>query len=333
MTAKAVPNSETSIIDIAERIACAYPIITNKNIGEISVKLLVNFDDAYEHIKYLGNGSYGTVSVYRERTSNNLYAFKEIDIIESEDIKEWDNEVNILKKLSSKNSSIVQYHDSFVYKRGNIYTYVIVTEYIDGFTLEEYVSTLSATNATASERFVLNFSIWLFSTLTFIHQEGYVHRDIKPGNIMFDTKDNRFVLLDFGLTCSIEKKLGAKCNPNKLTGTPVFISPELWNIRLGKDYRSVLSIITNDVSLLKKSDVWSAGLTIFYLCEKKVPWEDSDNFHKLRDEITGFSTIVCTDCSYPVKELLHLSLIRDPNRRASAELILSTLKFRALELN
>lgn len=68
----------------------------------------------------------------------------------------------------------------------------------------------------------LDFAIQLVDALDHIHEQGYVHRDIKHGNLML-TKDGRLVLMDFGTVV----KAGAKIDYEEgLYGTVPFLSPE-----------------------------------------------------------------------------------------------------------
>lgn len=170
-----------------------------------------------------GKGKFGTVSCYRERSTDYLYAFKEISIKKKTNIGMLQDEVTALSILSRENNFIVKYYDSFVHVNDNRIKYIIVTEYISKFTLHDYLDALIINKQIAPPTTVFNLVLWLFSTLTFIHKKGYVHRDIKPENIMIDIVGNRFVLLDFGLRCSIRQKTGSKLKLRQVAGTPEFI--------------------------------------------------------------------------------------------------------------
>lgn len=90
------------------------------------------------------------------------------------------------------------------------------------------------------------------SGLEYIHNQGIIHRDVKPENIMFKTKDSEPVLIDFGVSW---KHGGAEKADEKITdvGTGVWRAPELlFGIR---DYD-------------EKIDIWSLGCILAYLLTK-----------------------------------------------------------------
>lgn len=102
------------------------------------------------------------------------------------------------------------------------------------------------------EEKAIEITLAMASGLEFIHTLGIIHRDVKPENIMFKTKDGAPVLIDFGVSWEAG---GAEKADEKITdvGTGVWRAPELlFGIR---DY--------ND-----KIDVWSLGCILAFLLTK-----------------------------------------------------------------
>ena len=63
--------------------------------------------------------------------------------------------------------------------------------------------------------------------LDYAHDEGFLHRDVKPSNIIRDDKGN-FWLTDFGLTRAM-MSTGLTSHTGAVLGTPPYIAPEIWN--------------------------------------------------------------------------------------------------------
>lgn len=134
-------------------------------------------------------------------------------------------EIKLSRKLSHTN--LIQYHlSSFKTDIANDYHYALIESYSDFFTcnLRIYLQTIitySQEEKNAQTPHLIQALRDLFSALTYLHEKGYIHQDVKPENILF-SKFSRFVLTDFGLT--------SFKNDNRLpTTTPSYESPEVYN--------------------------------------------------------------------------------------------------------
>jgi serine/threonine protein kinase len=65
----------------------------------------------------------------------------------------------------------------------------------------------------------------LAQALHFAHSKGYIHRDVKPDNILF-REDNSAVLTDFGIARAINAEQSLTSNSGLVFGTPAYMSPE-----------------------------------------------------------------------------------------------------------
>ena len=66
------------------------------------------------------------------------------------------------------------------------------------------------------------------SALELYHEAGIVHRDVKPGNLLFD-RQGRLVLTDFDLAKNLDTVLLTE--DGRPLGTPAYMSPEQWEGR------------------------------------------------------------------------------------------------------
>ena len=71
----------------------------------------------------------------------------------------------------------------------------MVMDYIAGGTLRQYVNYRNG----ISEQEAIKYIQQIGSALIYIHEQGFIHRDVKPGNIMLRKKDMQAILIDFGL--------------------------------------------------------------------------------------------------------------------------------------
>jgi hypothetical protein len=106
----------------------------------------------------------------------------------------------------------------------------------------------------------------LLSDLEFIHQNGIIHQDIKPQNILINEDDQGKIALkiaDYGSAFEATRVTTQKDLKNRLGnyyGTGPFFSPERANM-------STLNNIDR-VALAQKSDLWAAGLSLYSLFKK-----------------------------------------------------------------
>src|ERR1700722_16406757 len=104
-----------------------------------------------------------------------------------------------------------------------------------------------------SELEVLDIGIKVASALDMALKHGFLHRDIKPGNILFNG-DNEPKFVDFGLA----RKAEAKHNPEEgAWGTPYYVAPE----KIRRDPETFLS------------DMYSLGGTLYHALTGHVPFD------------------------------------------------------------
>jgi hypothetical protein len=96
-----------------------------------------------------------------------------------------------------------------------------VLQYLGGGSLEQRLATKGQ-----SPREVLEWLRPIASTLDFVHARGVVHRDVKPGNILFDEQGHVF-LSDFGVVKALARDdAGERTEAGTGVGSPVYMSPE-----------------------------------------------------------------------------------------------------------
>ena len=111
-------------------------------------------------------------------------------------------------------------------------------EWIDGVSLTERLR-----NRTIETTEVVHLARDLIQSACWLHEHGLIHRDIKPGNIMWSEKRERFVLIDYGLAFDLHGT--ALTRFPDVVGTAAYISPEQLNAtrKSEMDFRSDLFAI------------------------------------------------------------------------------------------
>jgi tRNA A-37 threonylcarbamoyl transferase component Bud32 len=101
--------------------------------------------------------------------------------------------------------------------------YFIALRYIPGRSLDKILQADGPLPWDA----VLQMSEQIGAALDYAHEEGFLHRDVKPSNIIRDEKGD-FILTDFGLTRAM-MSTGLTSHTGAVLGTPSYIAPEIWN--------------------------------------------------------------------------------------------------------
>jgi len=151
------------------------------------------FIENYELVNKIGSGSFGEVFIIKNKKEKKLYAAK---IEESKNKNRLKSEYNIYKKIN-KNNEI----DSIpkVYNFIQTIDYNIMIMELLGPCLE---TIFEKSNRKFSINTIFKLSIDMFTLIEIFHKRGFIHRDIKPGNFIFNSSKpfDKLYIMDFGLS-------------------------------------------------------------------------------------------------------------------------------------
>ncbi|MFN4152146.1 MAG: serine/threonine-protein kinase, partial [Candidatus Sericytochromatia bacterium] len=179
------------------------------------------FGNKYMITKELGRGGMGAVYIAKDIKLQRLVALKHLILdpnlkeLRSEIISNFQREAIALAHIN--HSSIVNIYDIGQESENSHY---IVMELIDGSPLSKIISSQKL-----SLEEVLKISHDISIALDFVHNNGIVHRDIKPDNIIY-TLQGKSKLTDFGIAKSDNVSYENTYSQGSIVGTILYISPE-----------------------------------------------------------------------------------------------------------
>lgn len=205
----------------------------------------------YKIEELLGQG--GMSSVYKAYDPNlrRQVAIKIVHSHLSNDpsfIKRFEEEAAAIASLRHPN--IVQVYD---FNTDEDINYMVM-EFVPGETLQARLKRLNKNQKKMSIAEAVNITTKINDGLSYAHERGMAHRDVKPANIMLDAK-NQPVLMDFGIVKIIGS--AGQTLTGAVIGTAHYMAPE------------VIRSETAD----QRSDIYSLGITLFEMLSGSPPYE------------------------------------------------------------
>ncbi|WP_163101454.1 Stk1 family PASTA domain-containing Ser/Thr kinase [Peribacillus alkalitolerans] len=200
----------------------------------------------YKIIEMVGGGGMANVYLAQDMILEREVALKILRMDFSNDeefIRRFNREAQSATSLAHPN--IVSIYD--VGEEDNIY--FIVMEYVRGLTLKQYIQK----NHPIPVEKTLDIMSQITAAISHAHQNGIIHRDIKPQNILIDDHGN-VKITDFGIAMALSAT--SITQTNAVLGSVHYLSPE--QARGG---------MAN-----KKSDIYSLGIVMFELLTGRLPF-------------------------------------------------------------
>ena len=203
--------------------------------------------EGYELIQELGRGGMGIVYRARMKADGSLVALKVVlpAVASSpDDLSRFIREANIVKQLSHPN--IVRFRD-LGHSNGQLFFAMDLVPGVNGQALlRHHEGPLPVPRA-------VNIVCQLLQALSAAHAAGFVHRDVKPSNLLIERRaSSDFVwLADFGLARVYQaSKISGLTTTGNIGGTLPYMAPEQ---------------ITNFREVTPAADQYSAAATLYYL--------------------------------------------------------------------
>lgn len=259
--------------------------------------------DGLELIELLGRGGMSQVFRARQNLLDRDVAVKVLQSATDEaSVKRFQREAVFTSKL--KHPNIVDTISFGITSTGKPY---LVLEYLSGVSLAEKLRTGRLSLTQFREIFIPTLS-----ALSYAHQNGLIHRDIKPGNIMLcaDSKNSESTsvkLVDFGIAKIIAaEETSSLTKSGAVIGTPLYMSPEQC---LGKE-------------LDAKSDLYSLACIMHEALSGQAPYAGDSALaimQKHSDEKNNIAPLLAS-VAIPesLSNIISSALSRDPAKRPSS---------------
>ena len=228
----------------------------------------------YKIIKKIGSGGMGDVYLAEHEKLEKKVAIKSLHknlATDSSFRERFSQEAKTHSKLDHPN--IVKLLDYRERKDGLF----LIMEYVDGKQLDEHIK--KVTGPIPEKELTVLFD-QVLDAIGYAHKKGLVHRDIKPSNIMIDKK-GRIKVLDFGIAKMQEEEKGLTKTGVQI-GTATYMSPEQVDAK----------------KVDKLSDIYSLGVTLFYMAVGKSPYDGETNTFSIQTKIVSDPFPLARD-SYP----------------------------------
>lgn len=254
----------------------------------------------YELMERIGAG--GMARVYKGWDTNleRTVAIKVLHehLADDPSFKErFEREAKLVASLNHPN--IVQVYDFDATERDGFPLYYMVMSYIPGKTLRQVQAELAAQDELMSYDRVLSIMLNLAEALSYAHEAGMVHRDVKPANVMLNQLDQA-ILTDFGIARLVASSRLTQDGTS--TGTPAYMSPEQ----------------ARGLSGDMRSDLYSLGVILYELLTGVTPYQDDNGLSLMLKHINNpipRLSLAMQAATPLLDELIFRSLAKEPEDR------------------
>jgi eukaryotic-like serine/threonine-protein kinase len=244
----------------------------------------------------LGRGATATVYLALDERNGSVVALKTLTLTDDwpDDLRD-EARLRLLREADAAGSlahpDIVGIREAGEHE-GLVY---LAMEYVEGVNLGMHATE----GRMLPPRLVAEMCARVADALHFAHQRGVIHRDIKPANIVFDQRNHRVRVMDFGVA-RLENSRATRTGV--ILGSPSYMAPEQLDAR----------------PVTAQSDLFSLGVTLFQLLTGILPFR-SDSIPGLMQKIAGEPhpplRVVRPDLPASLSAVVDRALEKDPDAR------------------
>ncbi|HEY8310056.1 MAG TPA: protein kinase [Gemmatimonadaceae bacterium] len=207
------------------------------------------FANRYQIMRVVGRGGMGMVYKARDRELAEDIAIKMLRGNAMTDdptvVERFKTEIRLARRISHRN--VVRTHDLGECDGA----YYVTMEYVEGITVRDLIDMRGHLSVAST----LGIAQQLASSLEVAHEQGVIHRDIKPQNMLLDP-DGVLKVMDFGIA-RLAQHTSTLTQAGMVIGTPAYMAPE--------------QLLAEEVDA--RSDLYAAGVVLYECLTGVLPFE------------------------------------------------------------
>ena len=252
----------------------------------------------YEILSTIGRGTCSKVYKALCKQNNQIISIKIINL------EEYPLSLEVIQKQTafwscSKHPNILKYYGSFVVG-SNIW---ILSEYMACGSLHDILR-FGYGSGIKDEKIVSYIAQQICNALCYFHQNREIHRDIRSGNILVNSR-GEIKLSDFGLATSLIQRGKERSAAISMYGEVCYMAPE---------------ILKQNEGYTHKTDIWSLGLVLIEIVSGKMPYDGMKFMESMVQIISKDPPKLPKEGhSSALVDFVDQCLKIDPSKRASAE--------------
>ncbi|MEC9093766.1 MAG: serine/threonine-protein kinase [Planctomycetota bacterium] len=178
-------------------------------------------------------------------------------------------------------------------------THYLIMEYVDG----QDIGKIIKEKGPIQHREAASFIAQAADALQFAHDQGIIHRDVKPGNVLIDN-NNEVKILDMGLALFQEDEYSVTLEYNeKVLGTADYLAPEQ---------------AMNSHNVDHRADIYGLGCTLYFMLAGQPPFNEGSLAQRIVKHQTQSPEPITNyrkDCPLGLQRILGQMMHKDPEKR------------------
>jgi serine/threonine-protein kinase len=263
-----------------------------KHRGPLPVGTLI--DQKYAVVRVLGEGGMGVVYLARDIHTG-------LDVVVKAIRSELAHRADVRQRTLAEGRALAQIdHPNVVHLKAVVVdgpSLWLVMQYIDGESLEKTIADYTARGERMPVSEALATLRQIAAGLAAAHQEGVIHRDMKPANVLMRRKDGMAKVTDFGIA-----KVPADVSREQtkgILGSLWYMSPEQ---------------VTGRRDLDKRVDVYALGVVLYQMLVGEVPFDAESEYEIMRkhaEEPMPRAAVKRPDVPRAVDEIIQKACAKD----------------------